>query len=39
MIPATEVPLDGEIPFAIGAASIIPIPVPGTKGLCIQLGH
>jgi hypothetical protein len=39
MTTAANAPLDGEIPFVIGAASIIPIPVPGTKGLCIQLAH
>jgi hypothetical protein len=37
MIEAQSVPVSGEIPFVLGAASMIPIPVPGTKGLCIQL--
>jgi hypothetical protein len=38
MAAAAAVPLSGEIPFAVGAASYIRIPVPGTKGLCIELG-
>ncbi|HXJ19457.1 MAG TPA: hypothetical protein VMT03_04420 [Polyangia bacterium] len=37
MIETHNVPMYGEIPFVVGAASMIPIPVPGTKGLCIQL--
>ena len=31
MIETVNVPMYGEIPFVVGAASMIPIPVPGTK--------
>ena len=31
------VPLDGSVPLALGAGSMIRIPVPGTKGLAIEL--
>jgi hypothetical protein len=31
-----DVPLSGGIPYAIGQASIVRIPVPGTNGLCIE---
>ena len=32
-----EPPLSGGIPYAIGQASIVRIPIPGTNGLCIEL--
>lgn len=38
MSKAHQAPLDGDIPIAIGAASILRIPVPGTQGLAIELG-
>jgi hypothetical protein len=34
---AHDVPLSGGIPYAIGQATIVRIPVPGTNGLCIEL--
>ena len=34
---ARDVPLSGGIPYAIGQASVVRIPVPGTNGLCIEL--
>jgi hypothetical protein len=34
---ATEAPTSGGIPYAIGQASVVRIPVPGTNGLCIEL--
>ncbi len=37
MIETHNTPMYGEIPFVVGAVSMIPIPVPGTTGLCIQL--
>jgi hypothetical protein len=30
-------PMSGGIPYAIGQASVVRIPVPGTDGLCIEL--
>jgi hypothetical protein len=38
MSKALQVPLEGEIPTAIGAASVVRIPVPGTQGMAIELG-
>jgi hypothetical protein len=38
MVTAAAVPMSGEIPFAVGIAALLRIPVPGTKGLCIELG-
>jgi hypothetical protein len=32
-----EVPTSGTIPYAVGQASIVRIPVPGTNGLAIEL--
>jgi hypothetical protein len=32
-----DVPMSGGIPYAVGLASIVRIPVPGTNGLCIEL--
>jgi hypothetical protein len=34
---AAEPPMSGGIPYAIGQASVVRIPVPGTDGLCIEL--
>jgi len=34
---ATDAPTSGGIPYAIGQASVVRIPVPGTNGLCIEL--
>jgi hypothetical protein len=34
---ATEVPMSGGIPYAVGQASVVRIPVPGTNGLAIEL--
>jgi hypothetical protein len=34
--PAEDVPLSGAIPYSIGLASVVRIPVPGTQGLCIE---
>jgi len=34
---AADAPLSGGIPYAVGQASIVRIPVPGTNGLCIEL--
>ncbi|HXT30767.1 MAG TPA: hypothetical protein VN716_15840 [Vicinamibacterales bacterium] len=34
---AADVPMSGGIPYAIGQASVVRIPVPGTNGLCIEL--
>lgn len=39
MVAATKVPLSGEIPFAAGMGALVRIPIPGTNGLCIELGH
>ena len=36
-VAAQDAPLSGGIPYAIGQASIVRIPVPGTNGLCIEL--
>lgn len=33
-----DVPMSGGIPYAIGQASVVRIPVPGTNGLCIEFG-
>ncbi|MEO6599770.1 MAG: hypothetical protein ABIQ16_07855 [Polyangiaceae bacterium] len=38
MSQAANVPMLGEIPFAIGVASWARIPVPFTNGLCVELG-
>jgi hypothetical protein len=35
--PVADAPWSGGIPFAIGQASVVRIPVPGTNGLCIEL--
>src|SRR5262245_23735215 len=32
-----DAPLSGGIPYAIGQASVVRIPIPGTNGLCIEL--
>lgn len=32
-----DVPLSGGIPYAVGQASVVRIPIPGTNGLCIEL--
>lgn len=32
-----DAPMSGSIPYAIGQASVLRIPVPGTGGLCIEL--
>jgi hypothetical protein len=37
MFRAHDAPVDGSIPAAIGLASVIRIPVPGTNGLAIEL--
>lgn len=34
---APDAPMFGSIPVAVGAASVVRIPVPGTKGLAIEL--
>ncbi len=37
-----EIPMSGGIPYAIGQASVVRIPIPGTDRLCIELrprGH
>jgi hypothetical protein len=34
---AADAPISGGIPYAIGQASVVRIPVPGTNGLCIEL--
>jgi hypothetical protein len=34
---ATEAPTSGGIPYAVGQAGVVRIPVPGTNGLCIEL--
>ena len=36
-VAAAEPPRSGGIPYAIGQASVVRIPVPGTDGLCIEL--
>ena len=36
-VAAQDVPMSGGIPYAIGQASVVRIPVPGTNGLCIEL--
>jgi hypothetical protein len=39
---ADDTPLSGKIPLAVGQASAVRIPVPGTGGLCVELrprGH
>lgn len=33
---AGDVPWSGGIPYAVGQASVVRIPVPGTNGLCIE---
>jgi len=38
----SEAPLSGKIPFAVGQASLVRIPVPGTQGLAVEFrprGH
>src|SRR4249920_3434111 len=35
--PPADVPMSGGIPYGIGQASVVRIPVPGTNGLCIEL--
>lgn len=35
---AGEIPWSGALPFGIGSASVLRIPVPGTDGLAIELG-
>jgi hypothetical protein len=38
MVPqVADVPMSGGIPYAVGQASVVRIPVPGTNGLCIEL--
>jgi len=32
-----DAPMSGGVPYAIGQAGIVRIPVPGTNGLCIEL--
>jgi hypothetical protein len=32
-----DVPMSGGIPYAVGQASMIRIPIPGQRGLCIEL--
>ena len=35
--PSTpDAPMSGGIPYAVGQASVVRIPVPGTNGLCIE---
>jgi hypothetical protein len=34
---AVDIPMSGGIPYAVGQASIVRIPVPGTGGLAIEL--
>jgi hypothetical protein len=34
---AADAPASGAIPYAVGQASVVRIPVPGTNGLCIEL--
>jgi hypothetical protein len=36
-VPANDAPFHGSIPIALGIGSVLRIPVPGTKGLCIEL--
>ena len=31
-----EVPMSGSIPYAVGQASVVRIPIPGSDGLCIE---
>ncbi|HEX2202998.1 MAG TPA: hypothetical protein VHG91_06860 [Longimicrobium sp.] len=33
---ASDVPLSGQIPYAVGQASVVRIPIPGTDRLCIE---
>ena len=35
-LPAGVVPSSGMIPYAIGQASVVRIPIPNTNGLCIE---
>ena len=37
MISTDNIPISGGIPYAIGQASIVRIPIPNTNGLCIEL--
>jgi hypothetical protein len=37
MVEAQDAPISGAIPVAIGIGSVLRIPVPGTKGLAIEL--
>jgi hypothetical protein len=38
MVPQiADVPMSGGVPYAVGQASVVRIPVPGTNGLCIEL--
>lgn len=32
-----DYPMSGKVPYAIGQASVVRIPIPGTDGLCIEL--
>lgn len=34
---ANDAPTSGRIPYSIGQASAIRIPIPGTRGLCLEL--
>ena len=31
-----EAPVSGKVPYAIGVASVVRIPIPGTGGLCVE---
>ncbi|MDZ7622047.1 MAG: hypothetical protein U5O69_06570 [Candidatus Competibacteraceae bacterium] len=35
--PVHDAPISGGIPYAVGQASVVRIPIPGTNGLCIEL--
>lgn len=35
-VPVGDAPMAGSIPYAVGQASIVRIPIPGSHGLCIE---
>ncbi len=35
--PVLDEPMSGGIPYALGQSSVVRIPIPGSRGLCIEL--
>ena len=36
-VDSSQIPMSGGVPYAVGQASIVRIPIPGTEGLAIEL--